>query len=60
MTHLFALEIALQRVEEETVMWYAVPVKDFLLLLRAYTIVLVEKIKKWALRLFQRSICARF
>ena len=37
----------------------AVPVKHFLLLLCTNAIVLVQKVQEWALRLLQRSICAR-
>ena len=50
LAHLLTLEIALERVEEETVMWDAVPVEDLLLLLRADALVLEQQIKEWRLR----------
>lgn len=40
-------------------MWYAVPVKDLLLLLRTNAVVLVQKIQKGTLGLFERSISTR-
>ena len=40
-------------------MWYAVPVKDLLLLLRADAVVLVKEIQERALGLFQRGIGPR-
>lgn len=55
---LFALQVALECIEEETVVWHAVPVKDLLLLLRADAVVLVEEVKKGALWLLERSIIA--
>ena len=40
-------------------MWYAVPVKHFLLLLRSDAIVLVHKVEELALWLLERCIGAR-
>lgn len=40
-------------------MRHAVPVKDLLLLLGADAVVLVQKVEKWALGLFERSVSAR-
>jgi hypothetical protein len=56
LAHLFPLEVALQRVKEKAVMRNAIPVKDLLLLLGPDAVVLVEKVEKRALRLFQRCI----
>ena len=41
LAHLFTLEVALQSVEEKTVVRYAVPVEDLLLLLSADAVVLI-------------------
>jgi hypothetical protein len=60
LTHLLSLEVAFKGVQKETVMRHAVPVEDFLLLLRANAVVLVEEVQKRALRLLQRSIGSRF
>jgi hypothetical protein len=59
LAHLLALEVALQRVEEEAVVGYAVPVEDLLLLLGADAVVLVEEIKECALGLLERGVCPR-
>jgi hypothetical protein len=56
LTHLLALQVALQRVKEEAIMWHAVPVEDLLLLLGSDAVVLVEEVKEGALGLFQRGI----
>lgn len=56
LTHLFSLQVALQRVEEQSVVRYTVPVEDLLLLLRADTVVLVQEVEEGALGLFQRCI----
>lgn len=40
-------------------MWYTVPIKDLLLLLRTNAVVLVQKIQKRTFRLFERSISTR-
>lgn len=58
LAHFFPLEIALQCIEEETVVRYAVPVEDLLLLLGADAVVLVEEIEECALGLLERSIGA--
>ena len=60
LVHLLALEISLQGIEKETIMGYAVPVEDLLLLLCADAVVLVKKIEEGTLGLFQRGIGARF
>nr|GFD57893.1 hypothetical protein [Tanacetum cinerariifolium] len=52
--------VAFQRVKEKTIVRYAVPVEDFLLLLCADAVVLVKEVEECALWLFQRRICARF
>jgi hypothetical protein len=59
LAHLLALEVALQRIEEETVVRHTVPVEDLLLLLRTDAVVLVQKVEEGAFRLFQRSVSAR-
>lgn len=41
-------------------MWHAIPVEDFLLLLRPDTIVLVHKIEERALRLLEGGVGAGF
>lgn len=60
MAGLFSLQVTLKCVEEETVVWDAVPVKNFLLFLRADAIVLVEKVEEGALGLLERCIIASF
>lgn len=59
LAHLLPLQVAFQRVEEESVMWHAVPVKDLLLLLRADAVVLVQEVEERALWLLERSISTR-
>ena len=44
LSHLLALQVALERVEKEAIMGHAVPVEHLLLLLRADTVVLVEEV----------------
>jgi hypothetical protein len=44
LAHLLALQVAFQGVEEQTVVRYAVPVKDLLLLLGADAVVLVQEV----------------
>jgi len=58
LAHLLPLEIALEGVQEQTVMRDAVPVEDFLLLLSSNAVVLVEEVEERALWLFKRSIGA--
>lgn len=60
LTHLLSLEVALQRIEEQTVVGNAVPVKDLLLLLCADAVVLVEKVEEGALGLLERGVGAGF
>lgn len=57
---LLSLEVALQRIEEESIMGYAVPVEDLLFLLGPDAVVLVEKVEEGALWLFQGCVGAGF
>ena len=59
LTHLLTLEVALERIEEESIVRHAIPVENLLLLLCSYAVVLVKEIKKRALWLFERGIGAR-
>jgi hypothetical protein len=59
LAHLFALQVTLQGVEEESVMGNRVPVEDLLLFLGANAVVLVQEVEEWALGLFQRGVGAR-
>ena len=59
LAHLFSLEVALESVEEESVVGYAVPIEDFLLLLRANAVVLVKEVKELTLGLLQGCIGSR-
>ena len=59
LSHLLPLQVALKRVEEESVMWYAVPVEDLLLLLCSNAIVLVEEIQETRLGLLEGGIGTR-
>ena len=56
LAHLLALEIALERIEEEAIVGDAVPVEDLLLFLGTDAVVLVEEVEKGALGLFQGGI----
>lgn len=58
LAHLFSLEVALEGIEEKTVVGHAVPVKDFLLLLGADAVVLVQEVEELALGLFEGGIGA--
>jgi len=60
LTSLLTLEVAFESIEEESIMWNAVPVEDLLFLLCANTVVLVEEIEERALGFFERGIGARF
>ena len=60
LTHLLALEVALEGVEEEAIMGDAVPVEDLLFLLGANTVVLVEEVQKSALGLLEGGVGAGF
>jgi hypothetical protein len=57
--HLFSLEIPFQCIEEKTIMRNAIPIENFLLLLRSDAVVLVEEIEERTFRLFQGCICSR-
>lgn len=59
LSHLFSLQVALQRVQEKAVMRNAVPVEYLLLLLGPNAVVLVEKVEKRAFWLLQWRISAR-
>lgn len=59
LAHLLPFQVPLQRVEKQAVVRYTVPVEDLLLLLSANAVVLVQKVKKRALGLLQRSISTR-
>lgn len=60
LTSLFPLEVALKCIKEKSVVGHTVPVENLLLLLGSDTVVLVEKVEKRALWLFQRRIGASF
>jgi len=57
--HFLPLQVAFQRIEEETVVGDTIPVEDLLLLLGADAVVLVQKVEKGTLWFFERSISAR-
>lgn len=59
LSHLLPLEIALEGIEEESVVWYAVPVEDLLLLLCSDAVILVQEIQEPGLGLFEGGIGAR-
>jgi len=59
LSHLLPLEITFEGIEEESVVWYAVPVENLLLLLCPNAIVLVQEIKETTLWLFEGGIGAR-
>lgn len=58
--HLLALQIALQRIQKQPVVGYAVPVEHLLLLLSSDAVVLVQEVKECALRFLQCRIGAGF
>jgi len=59
LSHLLPLQVALERIEEQAIVRYAVPVEDLLLLLCSNAVVLVEEIKEGRLGLLERGIGAR-
>jgi hypothetical protein len=59
LSHLLPLQISFESIEEESIVWYAVPVKNFLLLLRSNAVVLVKEIKESTLGFFQGGVGAR-
>lgn len=58
LSHLLPLEVAFESIEEESVVWYAVPVENLLLLLCADAVVLVQEVKEATLWLFEGGIGA--
>ena len=57
--HLFALEIPLKGIEEQSIMGHTIPVEYFLLLLCANTVVFIQKVQKRALGFFEGCVGAR-
>jgi hypothetical protein len=60
LAHLFSLQIALQRVQEQAVVGDAIPVENLLLFLGPDAVVFVQEIQKRALGFFERGIGAGF
>jgi hypothetical protein len=58
LSHLLTLEVALKSIEEESIVWYAVPVEYLLLLLCPNAVVLVQEIQETTLGLFEGGIGA--
>jgi hypothetical protein len=56
LAHLFALEVTLEGVKEQTVMGHRVPVEHLLLLLGADALVLEEQVEERRLGLFEASV----
>ena len=58
LTHLLALQVPLESIQEQAIMRHAVPVKHLLLLLGPDAVVLVEEIQECALRFLEGRIGA--
>ena len=58
LAHLLPLQVPFQRIEKQSIVGHAVPVKNLLLLLCPDAVVLVEEIEERALGLFERGVGA--